>query len=483
MDKRIGWNLDSPEHAMFNRLRPIPVCSKAFSQFNRASVNLPEWTYIISGRALHMGASRKRIIFQASVVFSILLWATAIAPEPPSRISISPDELVRAVTIGRQSLIDLCLIERVDPNGRDAQGRTPLLIAIWQQDWNTARRLIEASALIDLADNKGFTPLMASAMHGNSEMFRLLLARSTNLHAEARCEDGRDLLGMALDGGNPEIIRTTAERLPLMPQWTTSTQRALDAALLAGNKDQIRLLLGKHVAAPTPEGKNVPLLAYAVVKNDQSLFSTLLACGADPNTVLPAGCDKDFLALVSLKSLRGYIEGDKNVTVLMLAAGLGKEDYLRALLDAGADRKRATARYKMLPLYIAAQTGHWRCTQILLGRGPSPDELRIEISLASQRVALVKNGVPVFHTPCSTGREGYSTKKGQFVITDKNRNHRSSIYHVEMPYFMRLSCLDFGMHAGYVPNRPASHGCIRLPSEAARKFFSEIPIGTLVTVK
>ena len=475
--------MDSPEHAMFNRLRPIPVCSKAFSQFNRASVNLPEWTYIISGRALHMGASRKRIIFQASVVFSILLWATAIAPEPPSRISISPDELVRAVTIGRQSLIDLCLIERVDPNGRDAQGRTPLLIATWQQDWNTARRLIEAGALIDLADNKGFTPLMASAMHGNSEMFRLLLARSTNLHAEARCEDGRDLLGMALDGGNPEIIRTAAERLPLMPQWTTSTQRALDAALLAGNKDQIRLLLGKHAAPPTPEGKNVPLLAYAVVKNDQSLFSTLLACGADPNTVLPAGCDKDFLALVSLKSLRGYIEGDKNVTVLMLAAGLGKEDYLRALLDAGADRKRATARYKMLPLYIAAQTGHWRCTQILLGRGPSPDELRIEISLASQRVALVKNGVPVFHTPCSTGREGYSTKKGQFVITDKNRNHRSSIYHVEMPYFMRLSCLDFGMHAGYVPNRPASHGCIRLPSEAARKFFSEIPIGTLVTVK
>jgi ankyrin repeat protein len=483
MDKRIGWNLDSTEHAMFNWLRPIPVCSKALSQFNRAFVNLPQRTYIVTGQALHMVASRKRIVFQVSVVFSILLWATAIAPEPPARISISPGELVRAVTIGRQSLIDLCLIEQVDPNGRDAQGRTPLLIATLQQDWKTARRLIEAVALVDLADEKGFTPLMASAMHGNPEMFRLLLARSTNLHAEARCEDGRDLLGMALDGGNPEIIRAAAERLPLMPQWTTSTRRALDAALLAGNKDQIRLLLGKHAAPPTPEGKNVPLLAYAIAKSDESLFSTLLDCGADPNTILPARCDKEFLALVSSKSLRGYVEEDKNVTVLMLAAGLGQENYLRALLHAGADRKRATARYKMLPLYIAAQTGHWRCTQILLGRGPSPDQLRIEISLASQRVALVKNGVPVFHAPCSTGREGYSTKKGQFVITDKNRNHRSTIYHVEMPYFMRLSCLDFGMHAGYVANRPASHGCIRLPSEAARKFFSEIPIGTLVTVK
>ena len=483
MDKRIGWNLDSTEHAMFNWLRPIPVCSKALSQFDRASVDLPERTYIISGGGLHMGASTRRIIFQASVVFSILLWATAIAPEPPARISISPGELVRAVTIGRQSLIDLCLIEQVDLNGRDAQGRTPLLIATLQQDWKTARRLVDADAFVDLADKKGFTPLMASAMHGNPEMFRLLLARSTNLHAEARCEDGRDLLGMALDGGNPEIIRTVTKRLPLMPQWTTSTRRALNEALLAGNKGQIRLLLSKHAAPPTPEDKNVPLLAYAVARSDESLFSTLLACGADPNTVLPARCDKEFLALVSSKSLRGYIEGDKNVTVLMLAAGLGQEDYLRALLDAGADRKRATALYKMLPLYIAAQTGHWRCTQILLGRGPSPDQLRIEISLASQRVALIKNGVPIFRVQCSTGRPGYSTRTGHFVITDKNRNHRSTIYHVDMPYFMRLSCLDFGMHAGMVPNYPASHGCIRLPSEAARKFFSEIPIGTLVTVK
>jgi len=34
-----------------------------------------------------------------------------------------------------------------------------------------------------------------------------------------------------------------------------------------------------------------------------------------------------------------------------------------------------------------------------------------------------------------------------------------------------------------VPNYPASHGCIRLPSETAHKFFSEIPIGTLVSVQ
>jgi len=304
-----------------------------------------------------------------------------------------------------------------------------------------------------------------------------------DLHAEAPCRDGRDLLGMAIDGGNSEIVNSVTERLPVMPQWTTSTRRALTAALQAGKKEQIRLLLGKHPSPPTPEGKKVPFLAYAIASNNSSLFSTLLACGADANTVLPSQCDKDFLAMLSSKALRSYVDEDRNLTVAMLAAGLGQDDYLRALLDAGANRNRLTNRNKMSALDIAAETGHWRSAQILLGGGPSPDQLRLEISLALQRVALVKNGVPIYRTHCSTGREGYSTKTGQFVITNKERNHRSTIYKVDMPYFMRLSCLDFGMHAGIVPNYPASHGCIRLPSEAARKFFSEIPIGTLVTVQ
>jgi ankyrin repeat protein len=426
---------------------------------------------------------KRRFVFAAGVVLLILFWAIAVGPEPPARISISPGELVRAVTIQRDSLIELCLIEHVDPNGRDAEGRTPLLIATSQQDWKTARRLVDAGALVDVTDQNGFTPLMAAAVHGNAEMFQLLLARTSNLHSEARTDDGRDLLGMALDGGNPEIVEIVLERLPVVPQWTSSTRRALTAALQAGKKEQIRLLLGKHSAPPTPEGKKVPFLAYAIAGNNSSLFSTLVACGADPNTVLPSHCDKDFLAMLSSKSLRSYVEEDRNLTLVMLAAGLGQDDYLRALLDAGANRNRLTSRDKMSALDIAAETGHWRAAQILLGGGPSPDRLRLEISLALQRVALVKDGVPVYRTQCSTGRPGYSTKRGEFVITNKERYHRSTIYHVDMPYFMRLSCLDFGMHAGYVPNHPASHGCIRLPEEAARKFFSELPVGTLVTVQ
>jgi ankyrin repeat protein len=484
MDKRMGWNLDSREHATFNGLRPIPAWSKSTSHFRRSYATLVDESRIMPGPPLHMHAFKRRLVFRAGVValVLILLWAMAIGPEPPARITISPDELVRAVTIQRDSLIELCLIERVDPNGRDAQGRTPLLIATSQQDWKTAHRLLDVGARVDLADKNGFTPLMAAAMHGNAATFRLLLERSSNLRPEVPCADGRDLLGSALDGSNQEIIETVVERLPPASQWTTSTRRALTAALQARNKERLRRLLGKHSAPPTPEGRSTPFVAYSIAGNNSALFRTLLECGADPNTVLPSRCDKDFLAMLP-PGLRSYIEADRSVTMLMLAAGLGQGDYLRALLDAGANRTRLTTRNKMSALDVAAETGHWRSAQILLGGGPPPDKLRLEISLALQRVALVKNGVPVYHTRCSTGREGYSTKRGEFVITNKERNHRSTIYHVEMPYFMRLSCFDFGMHAGVVPNYPASHGCIRVPEDAARKFFSEIPVGTLVTVQ
>jgi ankyrin repeat protein len=483
MDKRIGWNLDSAEHATFNWIRPIPACSKVGSQFDPASPAMLDDAGIIAGPNQRMPVFKRRFVFRACIVLLIFFWATALGPEPSARISISPNELVRAVTIQRDSLVELCLLEHVDPNGHDAQGRTPLLIATSQQDWKTAQRLMGVGALVDLADKNGFTPLMAAARHANPEIFRELLTRSSGLHVEARCKDGSDLLGVALDGGNPEIVRSVVERWPAMPEWRSSTRRALQTLLTSGDKGEIRLLLSKHSAPPTPEGENVPLLAYAIAGNDASLFSTLLSCGADPNTVLPSRCDKDFLALFQSKSFTSYVEGDRGLTVLMLAAGLDRQDYLRALLKAGASRNQLTNRDKMSALDIAAETGHWRSSQILLGGGPPPDQLRVEISLALQRVALVKNGVPVYRTQCSTGRQGYATRRGDFVITNKERNHRSTIYHVEMPYFMRLSCLDFGMHAGIVPNYPASHGCIRLPEDAARKFFSEIPVGTLVTVQ
>jgi ankyrin repeat protein len=453
-----------------------------------------------------------QVAFAVVVTTLLLVGTTWIGHQDRVLSPISADEFVRAASTHRTSLIDLYLSEHLDPNARAAQDRPLILAAALDQDWETVRRLLKAGACVDLADENGTTPLMAAAKSGKIDILREFIGLVTSVDVADRSgrsalhhaiaarktetvefllpfvpdlgRHGSDLLAAALDTGDMKIANLLLERIPLLQEWSPGALRVLETSIAAGNHDQVRLLLKKHAVPPTPQGSNVPLIAYAIAREDAPLLSTLLVCGADPNTVLPQHCDKDFLALIKSKNLRNYVEEDKNVSLLMLAAASGQADYVRTLLAAGADRNRATARYKMLPLYFAAQSGYWRCTQILLGSGPRPEELRIEITLASQKLALIKDGVPVLNTICSTGRGGrYATRAGDYVITDKDRYHVSTIYKVGMPYFMRLNCLDFGMHEGVVPNYPASHGCIRLPGDVARRFFSELPVGTLVSVK
>src|SRR5438552_10080249 len=150
MDKRIGCKLDSIEHAMFNWPRPIPARAEAPPQFASAPFKPLGKRSIICDRPVPMRAFKRRNVLRSGSVLLILLWATAIAPEPGARISITPADLVRAVTTNHTSLIELCLIEHVDANGRDAHGQTPLLIATSQQNWKLARRLIDTGALVDI---------------------------------------------------------------------------------------------------------------------------------------------------------------------------------------------------------------------------------------------------------------------------------------------------------------------------------------------
>lgn len=51
-----------------------------------------------------------------------------------------------------------------------------------------------------------------------------------------------------------------------------------------------------------------------------------------------------------------------------------------------------------------------------------------------------------------------------------------------MPFYMQFA-QALGMHAGYLPGYPASHGCVRMPRDLAEKFFERVKNGTPVTVE
>jgi ankyrin repeat protein len=462
--------------------------------------------------------SRVRIFSSQAILTTALAGALLLPPQGFSllhdpRIEMPADTLPRAVATRNNLLLDLALTGAADLNGRDGEGRTALLIATQQADHALALGLLARGANVDLGDNRGLTPLMVAAGGGDLELLRAFITHSGKLDATdsegmsaihyalaknrraavdlllpvtknlaTPAADERDLLTMACESGDLHIVQAVLERSEGNLAWKAATRSALLNAIKQENETLTRLLLSKHAAPPTAEGTDVPLLAQAVVAGDLETTKALLKAGADPNVTIPAPAPSQFVATLPKGELHDYVRGDREITPLMLAAGLGRTETVRVLLAAGADRNRQTPRYKMLALYFAAHAKKAKCVQLLLGRGPEPEELRVEISLATQRATVFKNGISILHTSVSTGRKGFDTPPGEYVITDKDRTHRSSLYHGEMPFFMRLNCLDFGLHAGVVPNYPASHGCIRLPGEIAERLFTEIPVGTLVTI-
>ena len=445
------------------------------------------------------------------------LAVTPVATVPASMLvagnSIVADFQLPSAPARRSHTIDNCFAAEPELTMPVIWGPNALITAAQKQDWDVVRKLIDAGASVQSTDERGVTPLMIAAQQGNLEMMRTLLERQARI--DFMDFEGRTALSYAMTAGkldavevllslapkldpssaaahalltaalasdDPTILQTILDRFPPTLEWTPLTRRALAAAVTHGLRHQVRALLSKHPAPPTRDGGVVPLIAYAIASEDTPLFETLLACGTDPNLVIPKTAEKEFTNLLKSKYLRMYIEADGGVNILMLAAGLGKADYVRALLDAGANRNQHTTREKMIPLYFAAWTENWQCVQMLLGGGPQPEQLRVEISLAKQHMVVIKDGATVFETKVSTGRNGFTTKAGYYVITDKDRDHRSTIYKCPMPYFMRLSCRDFGLHEGVVQPYPASHGCIRLPGDAAKKLFVDLPIGTVVNI-
>ena len=133
----------------------------------------------------------------------------------------------------------------------------------------------------------------------------------------------------------------------------------------------------------------------------------------------------------------------------------------------------------------------------------------IEIDLEQQMAYLIRDRRIVVETPISSGRQGHLTETGSFKVIEKEKNHFSSLYGkivdangrtavadadadmavsrggkfipAPMRYFMRFHDAT-GLHAGYLPGYPASHGCVRLPENSAIQIFNAVDVGTPVHV-
>jgi lipoprotein-anchoring transpeptidase ErfK/SrfK len=148
--------------------------------------------------------------------------------------------------------------------------------------------------------------------------------------------------------------------------------------------------------------------------------------------------------------------------------------------------------------------------------GATPENISVHISLSKQRAYLKVADEVAIDTPISSGKRAGMTPKGNFIVVQKDADHRSSLYGdfvnrqgqvvrggvstkidsapsgttyrgASMRWFMRFgenlsSHRAEGMHTGILPGYPASHGCVRLPDDIARMIFEKVSVGTPVSI-
>lgn len=135
----------------------------------------------------------------------------------------------------------------------------------------------------------------------------------------------------------------------------------------------------------------------------------------------------------------------------------------------------------------------------------------ITIDLSDQKAYFYKGGTLAGVSALSTGDERHATKTGNFKIIQKDQWHKSNLYGdfvdsagnvvvanidvtkdkppagtrfegSKMHHFMRFVG-GIGMHEGFLPGYPASHGCVRMPGHMAAIFYNNVAMGTPVTVR
>jgi len=176
-------------------------------------------------------------------------------------------------------------------------------------------------------------------------------------------------------------------------------------------------------------------------------------------------------------------------------------------------KARQAARYREQHTAFRAQEGWRKLTYRhtdLLAKATAQNST-VEIALKEQRGLLLVDGAIAMDFPVATGKSSHPTPQGSYKIIEKKKDHKSNLYGriisgegqtvvsdadtrshavpeggrfvgAPMPYWMRLTPTGVGMHVGYVPGRPASHGCIRLKKDVAVQLFEILDLGSPVSV-
>lgn len=135
---------------------------------------------------------------------------------------------------------------------------------------------------------------------------------------------------------------------------------------------------------------------------------------------------------------------------------------------------------RILPINGPIKYGEWHWDEAGVPEGP----LTITVDLEARTISVFRDGYEIGAAAVMLGTDEFPTPTGTFPILSKERHNVSELYsNAPMPWTLRLTHDGVAIHGGNeVENGYASHGCIGVPDELAKRLFAEASKGDKVVI-
>jgi len=114
----------------------------------------------------------------------------------------------------------------------------------------------------------------------------------------------------------------------------------------------------------------------------------------------------------------------------------------------------------------------------------NPSAVKLRLSTGAQRLYVVEGDNVLHATPVTVGTASAPTPHGNYTIYLKVANRRRQSNPgagYPMTYWMEFKPA-YGLHWGFVKPYPSTHGCVRMPIDAARKTFQLVRVGSPIHI-
>ena len=108
--------------------------------------------------------------------------------------------------------------------------------------------------------------------------------------------------------------------------------------------------------------------------------------------------------------------------------------------------------------------------------------LWIRVDLGAQLISVFRSGHEIGTSVIVYGGDNKQTPGGRLHILARDKDHRSSIYDADMPYTLQLTYDGVAIHGSDVRWGKATHGCVGVPLQFARRLFDVAKVGDEVVI-